>query len=113
MKVFRITLFFLTLFSYGTLSKAQTQTLKNETEYCILRIVIGNGVGSVQKGVFIIYEDLKLEKYELKEINHEYLLRVTMDFTSLLKNKGFEMVATSHTSSINGDVYEYIFRKSP
>lgn len=90
-------------------SLAQTSTLPQNTEYCILR-VYGQGWVGRYKGIFIVYEDAKVEEKDFNDNSVVGILRETMENINLLKNKGYVLITSSIAAS-PAQVTEYIFKK--
>jgi hypothetical protein len=57
--------------------------------------VYGNGWAGRYKGIFIVYEDLKVEEKNFKDDSAIGILKETMENINLLKNKGYTLISSS------------------
>ena len=90
--------------------QAQDQSTAQQTEYCILHIY-GKGYYPKERGALIIYEDLSIEKRNtMPVIEHEELLKATMESINYLKDKGYVLISSSSTIG-NIVFHEYVFKR--
>jgi hypothetical protein len=99
-------------FMFGLTAKAQTNNQVKEGGYCILK-VYGNGWGKSLRGIFIAYEDSKVEKKDLLATDQGEILKTIMENITIIKNKGYILVSSSVSAagSNGAEINEYVFKK--
>jgi hypothetical protein len=91
------------------ISFAQSNNKSNDDGYCIMR-VYGAGYVGKGKGIYVIFEDLKIEKIDLKGTSPEETLTAMMETINSIKGKGYKLV-TSSISTSGAEFYEYVFHR--
>lgn len=92
-----------------TFSYAQDNGKSSGDEYCILRFY-GSGYLGKAKGLYKIFDDLKIEKTDLKGSSPEETLTSIMERINYIKDKDYKLVTSSH-STTGAEFYEYVFIK--